>query len=30
MVHLACFSDEVLRAYTALGVAGAASLGEPS
>ena len=29
-VHFACFSDEVLRAYTGLGVAGAASLGEPS
>ena len=29
-VHFACFSDEVLRAYTGLGVAEAASLGEPS
>jgi O-acetyl-ADP-ribose deacetylase (regulator of RNase III) len=29
-VHFACFSEEALRAYTALGVAEAASLGEPS
>ena len=29
-VHFACFSDEALRANTALGVAGAASLGDPS
>ena len=29
-VHFACFSEEALRAYTALGVAAAASLGEPS
>ena len=30
MVHSACFSEEALRAYTALGVAEAASLGDPS
>ena len=29
-VHFACFSDEVLRAYTGLGVAEAAGLAEPS